>query len=263
VSVFKLVRVVILLSIFFVVLLGTWMNERRLANWDRPIWVTVYPMVADETPATRAHAKSIEESAFASVNHFFERDLRLYGVSLTPPFNFQIAPLSDEMPPAIPDRHEMLAIAAWSLKMRWWVWRMQRNDGLPAGDIQLFVFYHALGADGEMKMSVGMRKGMYGLVKAYTGQGLQEQNNLVIAHELLHVLGATDKYEPATGDPIFPAGYAEPEQQPLYPQVTAEIMGGRIPLGPYESVMPASLAECRMGHGTAEEIGLFSQLQTD
>jgi hypothetical protein len=249
VSIFKLVRVVILLSILFVVLLSTWMNERRLANWERPIWVTVYPMVADEAPATRAHVKSIEESTFASVNHFFERDLRLYGVSLTPPFNFQVAPVS--------------AIGVWSLKMRWWVWRMQRNDGLTAGDIQLFVFYHASGADSEMKISVGMRKGMYGLVKAYTGQSLQEQNNLVIAHELLHVLGATDKYQPATGDPDYPSGYAEPDRQPLYPQVTAEIMGGRIPLSPYESVMPASLAQCRMGHKTAEEIGLFSQLQTD
>jgi hypothetical protein len=263
VSIFKLVRIVILLSIFFVVLLGTWMNERRLASWERPIWVTVYPMVADEAAATRAHAMSIEESTFASVNHFFERDLRLHGVSLTPPFNFQIAPVSEEKPPAIPGRHEMIAIGVWSLKMRWWVWRMQRNDGLPAGDIQLFVFYHALEAGGEMKVSVGMRKGMYGLVKAYTGQGMQEQNNVVIAHELLHVLGASDKYQPATGDPDYPAGYAEPDRQPVYPQVKAEIMGGRIPLSPYESVMPASLAECRMGHETAKEIGLFSQLQTD
>ena len=262
-SVFKLVRVVILLSILFAILLSTWMNERRLAGWERPIWVTVYPMLADKSPATRAHAESISESTFAGVNRFFERDLRLYGVSLTPPFNFQIAPVSDELPPSIPDRDAMLAIAAWSLKMRWWAWRMQRNDGLVATDIQLFVLYHAQGGDSEMKMSVGMRKGMYGLVKAYTGRDLQEQNNVVIAHELLHVLGATDKYQPATGNPDFPSGYAEPDRQPVYPQVTAEIMGGRIPLSPYESIMPGSLEECRIGHKTAAEIGLHSQLHAD
>ena len=262
-SVFKLVRVVILLSILFVVLLSTWMNERRLASWERPIWVTVYPMVADNSPATRAHAVSIDESTFAGVNRFFERDLRLYGVTLTPPFNFQIAPISDELPPAIPDRHDMIAIAFWSLKMRGWVWRMQRNDGLAATDIQLFVLYHARGADSEMKMSVGMRKGMYGLVKAYTGRDLQEQNNVVIAHELLHVFGATDKYTAGTGQPEFPAGLADPQRQPLYPQVAAEIMGGRIALSPYQSIMPESLEQCRIGHKTAEEIGLFSQLQTN
>ena len=104
-------RVVILLSILFVVLLSTWMNERRLASWERPIWVTVYPMVADNSPATRSHAESIQESTFAGINRFFERELSLYDVSLTPPFNFQIAPVSDELPPAIPDRHDMFAIA--------------------------------------------------------------------------------------------------------------------------------------------------------
>lgn len=262
-SVFKLLRVVILLSILFVILLGTWMNERRLASWERPVWVTVYPMVADKSPATRAHAESIQESTLAGVNRFFERDLLLYGVSLTPPFNFMIAPVSDDLPPSIPDRHDRIAIAAWSLKMRWWVWRMQRSNGLAATDIQLFVLYHAHGSDSEMQMSVGMRKGMYGLVKAYTGKNLEEQNNIVIAHELLHVLGATDKYQPATGNPDFPTGYAEPDRQPVYPQVTAEIMGGRIPVSPYESVTPGSLEECRIGHKTAEEIGLFSQLQAD
>jgi hypothetical protein len=263
VSIFKLARVVGLLSILFVLLLGTWMNERRLANWERPIWVTIYPMVADNDKATRTHAESIEESTFADVNRFFERDLRLYGVSLTPPFNFQIASVSDEVPPAVPDRHSMFSIALWSLKMRWWVWRMQRNDGLIAADVQLFVFYHAQGVDSEMKMSVGMRKGMYGLVKAYTGKDMQAQNNVVIAHELLHVLGATDKYVFATGDPEFPFGYADPERQPLFPQTEAEIMGGRIPLSAYQSVTPVSLEQCRIGHKTAEEIGLFDQLVVD
>jgi hypothetical protein len=50
----------------------------------------------------------------------FLNDLRLYGVSLAP-IQFSDCPVSDEMPPAIPDRREMLSIAAWSLKMRWWV----------------------------------------------------------------------------------------------------------------------------------------------
>ncbi len=260
-SLFKLVRIVILLSIFFVILISTWMNERRLASWERPIWVTVYPMLTDNGPVTRAFAESIQESTFADVNLFFERELGLYDVSLTPPFNFQIAPVSDELPPAIPDRQDVFAIAFWSLQMRWWVWRMQQNDGLVAADIQLFVLYHSVGVDSEMKMSVGMRKGMYGLVKAYTGGDMRDQNNVVIAHELLHIFGATDKYIAGTGQPEFPFGLADPERQPVYPQVAAEIMGGRILLSPYESIMPDSLDQCRIGHKTAEEIGLFAQLQ--
>lgn len=260
-SVFKLMRIVLLLSVLFVMLAGTWMDERRLAGWERPVWVTIYPIVADRDPQTRKHAEAIDAASFEEINHFFERDLSVYGISLTPAFNFQIAPVTDELPPVIPDRLSPLAIALWSLEMRWWSWRMDRNDGLVAADIQMFVLYHEIGGDSEMSMSVGMRKGMYGLVKAYAGQGTNKQNQIVIAHEMLHVLGATDKYVFATGDPEYPFGYVEPNKRPLFPQTQAEIMGGRIPLSSFESLMPDSLKQCRIGHQTAEEIGLFSQLQ--
>ena len=262
-SVFKLIRIVVLLSIFFVILVGTWMNERRLASWERPVWVTIYPIVADDVDETVRYVKGIEESDFEDINAFLARDLSLYGVSLTPPLKFQLAPVSSELPPAIPERHSYVSIALWSLEMRWWSWRMKQEDGLISPDIQMFVLYHTIGRDSEMNVSVGMRKGMYGLVKAYAGVGMHPKNQVVIAHELLHVLGATDKYVMANGEPDFPFGYAEPNKQPLFPQELAEIMGGRIPLSAYDSVMPDSLKQCRIGRKTAEEIGLFDQLQME
>ena len=55
-------RIVLLLSIFFVILFGTWLTEKRMAAWDRPILVTVYPLVADGAPATAADdAESADE----------------------------------------------------------------------------------------------------------------------------------------------------------------------------------------------------------
>lgn len=257
---FKLMRVVALLSVLFVLLLGTWMNERRLADWQRPVWVTVYPIAANMDAATMDYARHVEKFSFDEINQFFDRDLQLYGVSLTPAIQFQIAPLSTELPPGIQSRQSMVSIAFWSLKMRWWTWRMKSNDGLVAPDIQMFVVYHATGGESEMNMSVGMRKGMYGLVKAYASEGMSSYNQIVIAHELLHVLGASDKYSFASGDPEYPFGYAEPNKRPLFPQQYAEIMGGRIPLSALSSAMPDSLSECRIGHKTAEEIGLFAKL---
>jgi len=259
-SVFRLMRIVALLSVLFVILASSWINERRLASWERPIWITVYPIVADGNPATERYARAIDEDSFDEINAFFERDLQLYGVLLSPTFNFQIAPVSWELPPRIPDRSSPAAIALWSLKMRWWSWRMDRNDGLTPPDIQVFVLYNSIGNDSEMKVSVGMRKGMYGLVKGYADRSMGSYNQIVIAHELLHVLGATDKYVFATGDPEYPFGYVAPDQRPLFPQSEAEIMGGRIPLSAFESIMPDSLEQCRIGHKTAEEIGLFEKL---
>lgn len=259
-SVFKLFRIVLLLSIFFVILINTWMTERRMAAWERPILVTIYPIAADQDPATLRFVDELAVEEFEAINRFMNRESGPYGFSVTPAFRFQLAASSSELPPAIPSQFEALKIAWWSLKMRWWAWMMDHGDDLVSPDIQMFVLYHSLNGNSETGISVGMRKGRYGIVKAYARESMEEENLFVFTHEMLHVLGATDKYVLSTGEPIFPHGYAEPNKRPLFPQTRAEIMGGRIPVNSYSSLMPGSLEECRIGHQTAREIGFFDQL---
>jgi hypothetical protein len=83
---------------------------------------------------------------------------------------------------------------------------------------------------------------------------MEEKNNVVLAHEILHTLGATDKYDLKTSSPLYPDGYADPEQEPLHPQEYAEIMGGRIAVSETEVAMPESLAYTVIGPKTAREI---------
>ena len=101
-----------------------------------------------------------------------------------------------------------------------------------------------------------MRKGRYGIVKAYGRKAFQGKNLVVFSHELLHVLGATDKYRLYDGQPIGPDGLAEPNKKPLYPQRYAEIMGGRIPLAAHDAITPANLGYVIIGPLTAQEIRL-------
>jgi hypothetical protein len=260
VSLFKLFRIVILLSILFVILAGTWITERRLASWEKPIWVTLYPIVEGDNAAALLFARSLELEDFEPINNFFSTELARYSVNMATPLQFQLAPVSHELPPAIPERHSPIAIAWWSLQMRWWAWMREKPGDLIAPDVQVFLIYHEPGEFSEMRMSVGMRKGRYGLVKAYTGANNHDYNHVVISHELLHVLGAGDKYAFGTGDPIYPDGFADPNRQPLFPQSRAEIMAGAIPLSANEHVLPKSLEQCRIGQLTAQEIGLFQQL---
>jgi hypothetical protein len=100
---------------------------------------------------------------------------------------------------------------------------------------------------------VGLQGGLIGIINAFADKAYVGSNQFVIAHELMHTLGATDKYA-ANNMPAHPAGYAEPYRQPLYPQRFAEIMGGRIPLSPQKSRMPESLDEVVVGVATAAEI---------
>jgi hypothetical protein len=97
---------------------------------------------------------------------------------------------------------------------------------------------------------------MFGVVNAYSSRKYRGRNNVVIAHEFLHTLGATDKYDLSTGIPLVPNGIADPDRSPLYPQTHAELMGGRIPLAPDDAVVPRDLSFVVIGPSTAREIRL-------
>jgi len=261
VSVFKLMRVVFLLSILFGIVASTWITEKRMAAWDRPILVTVHPIVADQSPATLKYARNVDSNTFDAVNRFFGEQSRPYGFAVTPAFRFQVAPVEAGLPPPVPGQFDFAAIAWWSLKMRWWALRREMSDGLIRPDVQMFLLLHGTGSSDEMGISVGMRKGRYGIVKAYATESARSTNLVVFTHELMHVLGATDKYTISTGEPLFPHGFADPDQEPLFPQRRAEIMGGRIPFSAFSSMMPGSLEQCKIGRLTAEEIGFLDKLK--
>jgi hypothetical protein len=99
-----------------------------------------------------------------------------------------------------------------------------------------------------------MQKGLVGVVHAFADPQMTRTNNVVIAHEILHTLGATDKYDPATLAPLFPIGYAEPDREPRFPQTLTEIMAGRFAVDSRTFEMPDSLDDVRVGAATALEI---------
>jgi hypothetical protein len=76
----------------------------------------------------------------------------------------------------------------------------------------------------------------------------------VVAHELVHLLGAEDRYGP-DGLTLLPEGLGAPEQEPQFPQLKAEVMArGRV-LAPGQEEPPGQLDELSVGPLTAAEIG--------
>ena len=139
--------------------------------------------------------------------------------------------------------------------MRWWSWHNGSQDDLVGDDIKMYVLYQKGKAEGTLERSVGIKNGSYGLVNAVATRDMAARNRIIITHELLHVLGAVDKYDFYTGQPLAPAGLGNPDRDPLYPQEFAEIMGGRIAVSAYRWRNPTSLNYCLIGRETATEIG--------
>lgn len=250
---FKKLRVAVLLYILLIVAVTSWSNRARNTDWSEPLWVVVYPINGEGNIRTAAYIDNLAEADFRVIEDNITRQGKNYGIKLAKPVRVKLAPEVESMPPIQPRTKNPFAIALWSLRLRYWAWSVDTFDG-PA-DIRLFTLYYDPESRHSLAHSLGLQKGFLGVVHGFGTEEYSGRNNVVLVHEMLHTLGASDKYDPRSNQSIFPIGYADPEQTPLYPQKRAEIMAGRIPLSADEEKMPRSLSEVTVGPTTALEIG--------
>ncbi|MEW6271144.1 MAG: hypothetical protein AB1689_17820 [Thermodesulfobacteriota bacterium] len=252
---FRSLRIAVLLVILLVVAVGTWQAKMRIAEWDVPLRVVVYPIAGDDSAATRSYVASVDAATYQPVERYVGEEAERYGIrtSFGQPLRIRVAPRVDALPPPPPIGGNVLQVMWWSLALRWWAWSVDTYEGLEP-DVQLFVVYHDPRERDTLEHSLGLEKGRIGVVNAFASDAMAGMNNVVVAHELLHTLGASDKYDAGTMQPVFPDGYARPDLEPRHPQRFAEIMAGRIPVSDSEAAMPPSLNATLIGEATAREI---------
>ena len=138
--------------------------------------------------------------------------------------------------------------------MRFWSWSVDKPPG-PTPTIRLFLLYHDPVLSPRLPHSVGLQKGLMGVANLFATHDMADANLVILAHELLHTLDASDKYDPRTNLPQYPDGFAQPLREPRYPQQYAELMAGRIPVSATQAEIPDSLTQVLIGPATAKEIG--------
>lgn len=256
---FKAIRIAILLLILLIVSLSAYLTQARSTDWNNSLYIKIYPINADGSVAAARYISRLKADTFADLEEFMDREVKRHGRVLDRPVRVRLGEEVGEQPPSIDGNPSLPAIMWWSLKLRWWASSVGGSqDNIPP-DVRIFVRYHKdPGPNGNVVLenSVGLQKGMVGIVNAYASRQQAGSNNVIIAHEFLHTLGATDKYDPADGAPIYPDGYADPDATPLHPQRRAEIMGGRIAVSEEIANIPRSLKLVMIGPKTAEEIRL-------
>ena len=256
---FKAIRVAILLFILAFVAIGTWLSQARSTDWNNSLWVKVYPINADGSEVVDRYIASLDVEDFAGIEEFITRETERYGRRVARPLRMELGLPVRQQPPTIDAESGVFGVMTWSLKLRWWASRTAGDQDRIAPDVRIFVRYHDPEDAYILENSVGLQKGMVGIVNARASRRHAGANNVVIAHEFMHTLGATDKYDLASGLPLAPDGLAEPDRQPLYPQRQAEIMGGRIALAADDAIVPKNLKYVVVGPLTAREIRLIDQ----
>ncbi len=256
---FKKIRVFLLSFALFFIGVDAWLTMVRSTDWDYPLLVTIYPINAQASDKVQRYINRLSVDDFDGIEAFIAEQARAYGLPLTQPVRVELGQQLAEVPDSPPTNASQLDSIVWSLKFRYWVWRMEQAKSNASINVRLFVLYHDPNTTPRLAHSTGLQQGLIGLINAYGDQRYKGSNQVVIAHELLHTVGASDKYDQANNQPLHPYGYAEPARRPLYPQRYAELMGGRIPKSPRESEIPRSLSAVKIGPETAREINWISQ----
>jgi hypothetical protein len=249
----KKVRIFILLVILAGVIQQTFLDKADL-DWKDNFYVAVYPVNADDSFEAGAYIKTLKRDDFEPVVEYFAIEAERYKLGMRHPVEVQLGDIVSEIPPAPPTNGSLFSTIIWSLKFRFFAWN--HSPKVPVKpDIKLYLLYYNPATSPALSHSTALNKGRIGRVNLFGDTTYAKQNLVILAHELLHTLTASDKYDLATTLPAYPDGFAEPDKSPRYPQDFAEIMGGRVPMSEAKAEIPKSLAQTLVGDKTAREIG--------
>lgn len=250
---FRGIRIALLLVLLALAAGMTLWERIAVTQWLRPLEVVIYPVNGDAGDDTRDYLTRLDQDRFREIQSFIQGQSERYAGAQRRVAPIRVGREIREIPPTPPSgARGVLDSLLWSMRLRYYAFRHTPFlDSL--GQVRLFVVYHQ-GEEGKpLRHSLGLRKGLIGVVHVFARRQQDAQNNVIITHELLHTLGASDKYD-EQGMPLYPEGFADPGDAPRYPQKVAEIMAGRIARSPEHAVIPGSLDDCAVGYRTAYEI---------
>lgn len=242
-----------LLIIFATVVQQNFLDKNDL-NWTDNFYVAVYPINADKSNQVATYIKSLTRDDFEPLAEYFAQQGVRYNLGLRRPIEVQLGNVVDVIPPAPPQNGSILSTIFWSLQFRLFAFNNSPKVSV-APDIKLYLLYHDPATSPVLSHSTALDKGRIGRVNLFGNVSYAKQNLVITAHELLHTLTATDKYNLANTLPIYPDGYAEPNKLPRHPQQFAELMGGRIAISEIKAEIPSSLSQTLINEKTAREIG--------
>ncbi len=248
----KKIRYLVLLLVLFVVAVEAYLVKNRSTSWERPLWVHVYAINGDDSAASDSYIRGLQRHDFEPIEDCINAEAKRWGLAIEA-VEILYGGVLSEKPPEMPNGDSIPENMWWSLSFRFWAMTQSWEADNNFSDIDLYVKYHDVKTNQVLRDSVGLQGGMIGIINGFADRSYRGSNHLVVVHELMHTLGAGDRYGPDTL-PIFPYGYAEPQKAPLYPQRLAEVMGGRIPQSQNRAVMPESLQQVMIGELTAREI---------
>lgn len=250
-------RVSLLLAILAFVTLwacADYQQRRARTLWQRPLDVALVlverePIKASTLSLLHDRVRELEQRLATEYQRHEGRDFT--------PFAFTVlGPVSAGEPPTSNEQDGVMG-ALRDTYARWrWTRAVDASAGVDPRAYDARIYLVMKPASGGVAFVEGESEfgGRIGVAQVDIDPETIDFALFVAAHELLHTLGASDKYD-ARGHAIYPDGFAEPGRSPRTPQPGAEIMARNVPLATGVERPPSTLDELFVGDATAREIG--------
>lgn len=259
---FMVLRVGVLLSVLAGVsswALATRTDRAERRDWNRTLKVAFVVVASSDVDAEDVEAI---EGAARAMEGLMEAEFERYGGELVP-FDIEVLPTH---PPQVL-RPQLLADDLFSRGMfAFEMWQFMNaihgNLGREPGEFDARIYLIATPPRGDLPRifeGIAAQGGDYGMVEIELGSDTVILAVITATHEMLHTIGATDKYDLSTGEANFPSGYVDPENR--YPQNFMEIMAHDIPIAPGRSRLPSAVRDVQVGEQTAREIGWLEEVR--
>lgn len=248
----KRIRVTVLLLLLAYVSFTSYFDLHP--NWDNETTIVLHPINVQNDKVVDEYIKNLKPSDFDNISEFLTENATHYRNKDTS-IRVVLGSVLKTPPPIVDEKvaSNMFHTALWSLKFKFYALVNKKAEDFGADSIMYLTYYYSKNVN-QLERSTALQRGRIGLVNLYGEKVMSSTNNVIIAHEALHTFGATDFYDLNTGIPIFPIGYADPDQKPLYPQKRAEIMGGYILLNEQDFTIPDDFDEVVLSKDTAKDL---------
>jgi len=201
------------------------------------------------------------------IGRFFDAEHERYTGDDSPFMNVAVrGPWAQDVnPPTLGDRDAPwweLALSSWQYPR--YFFALGEAHGVDPDDFgaRLYIVWTDKAGDvsGDSR---GSKRGRVGISWLSVDEPNPAYSVVTVAHELAHVLGATDTYEEGSYLSRWPEGYVEPFVEPRWPQPWAELMAVDRPTGPSMETEVQSLFDERIGYHTAAHMSWIAPEQAE
>jgi len=188
------IRLTVLVGILFFVATGAWLEQHRSTSWETTVRIGAFPVNGDGSTAAASYIAALDAAQLRPVSDFVAHEAHRYGVVIDEPIHMALYPALVSGPPLLDPKAGVFARLIWSLRLRYYRYKSTGTVSRSRPQIALFLVYHDPDLAPVLPHSLGLQRGLTGVVHLFATHAQDGQNAIVTVHELLHTFGATDKY---------------------------------------------------------------------